>query len=805
MLQKQKELEEEMVSLGAKRYREKLLNAKQHNYESVTPAGLQFIRASTGKLREAIEDVKKQVYSGQPCKYQVEVVDYLTSLDSETIAFMVMKGCTNYLNSPVRLIKLATEVASFIEDELMLKSFQSQNPALFGVLKRDLHQRTSNYRKQKRVFTHSANKEGIEWESWPRSIKTRLGILLIQLVCDTTGFFEIKKHTLESQSRKTVYFVEATIKTIKWIEKKNSICELLSPIKMPCIIKPRPWTDMYTGGYHIYQGQNLVKTMDQGYLQDMENRHTELSAVFHAVNSVQETGWRINKDVHNIMISLFESQSSCSVIPEYHEETMSDPFPKGKPKEEIVSWKRRATLMHARNKRNRSKRIQFSQLMWMCKKFRDQKAFYFPHTIDFRGRLYASTAFLNPQGEDAARCLLEFSEGKPLGSSGLPWLKVHVANCHGYDKITLEERVDWVDQNLDAIYDVAKNPLINTTWMSVSKPWQYLRACIELWNASKLPNPEEYISHIPVTVDGSCNGLQHFAALLKDHSGGESVNISSGEHPKDIYQDVCDSAKVIMRDHECGPEDMEFRAIWETQLTRSLVKRPVMTTPYGATQYGMRQQIHEELKKQIEDGVEFYGIDKDDDLWPHCKYMAKVIYQAISEVVVSARIGMKWLQDIAKAKNKKGEYIQWTLPTGFVVKQNYYKVFTTQVKTIINGTSASVYMNKGSSGILNKARQVNGVAPNYIHSLDAAHLMMTVNSSVSQGIKDFAVVHDSFGTHACNIEELGSIIRETFIELYEPGDLLKKFRDEQRLSLTPLPDFGTLDINDVRDAEFFFS
>lgn len=41
----------------------------------------------------------------------------------------------------------------------------------------------------------------------------------------------------------------------------------------------------------------------------------------------------------------------------------------------------------------------------------------------------------------------------------------------------------------------------------------------ELSDAMKLPNPEEYISFTPVHVDGSCNGMQHYAALGKDTAG----------------------------------------------------------------------------------------------------------------------------------------------------------------------------------------------------------------------------------------------------------------------------------------------
>ena len=71
-------------------------------------------------------------------------------------------------------------------------------------------------------------------------------------------------------------------------------------------------------------------------------------------------------------------------------------------------------------------------------------------------------------------------------------------------------------------------------------------------------------------------------------------------------------------------------------------------------------------------------------------------------------------------------------------------------------------------------------------------------------IQSFAVIHDSFGTHACDMEILSAVLRKTFIELYSE-DVLLKFSEEQTEALPELPKYGTLNINEVKDAEFFFS
>ncbi len=800
VLHRQKLLEEEMIALGVKRYRQENLDAKRGKHESTTPAGIQFIRKGCGKITKAIDKLVLDYTKGVPVQCEKEVMSLLMdSIPSDVIAFLALKACVNHLSTPVKLTKIAIEVGSFIEDETRFRVFAKENPALFGVVTRDLSKRTTNYRKQKRVLVHSANKAGIEWHHWSTSSKTRLGVLLVKLICECTKLFEIKKHSnTHSGKFKKVFWLEATEASLKWIDNKNSVCELLSPVKMPCLIYPRKWDSVYTGGYYQYTNMNLVKTSDAAYLQQLDN--TNLKEVFHATNIVQGTSWRINSKVFEVMEALYDNQSVCQVIPEAGQRHMEEPYPKNGTKDEIIEWKRRATLLHSENVRLKTKRIQFAQLMWMTRKFKNEKAIYFPHTLDFRGRMYANTAFLNPQGEDSAKGLLEFASGKTLGSTGLSWLKVHVSNTWGFDKASLEDRFEWTENNEDLIQRVGIDPLRNREWMEADKPWQFLRACFEYVCCN---NNENYVSHLPVTVDGSCNGLQHFSAMLRDEVGGSATNLINHEKPEDIYEIVREEAeKAMVLDNDSN------YTLWGAGgcLSRSIVKRPVMTTPYGATLYGMRDQIHEELTKQLDKGVVFPGIDSGTDLWPHCKYLAFHIYEAIGRVVVSSRLGMKWLQDVAKVANKEKRPIYWTLPTGFVVKQKYIKSTVKQIRTIINGRMASLFAGTSNAEKINPSRQVNGIAPNFVHSLDACHLMKTiVQAKDKYGIESFSVVHDSFGTHACDIERLGIILRETFTEIYQE-DVLHRFKEEQGdLSLPEIPTYGKLNVEDVKDAEFFFS
>jgi len=75
--------------------------------------------------------------------------------------------------------------------------------------------------------------------------------------------------------------------------------------------------------------------------------------------------------------------------------------------------------------------------------------------------------------------------------------------------------------------------------MNSDEPWQTLAACMEVEAALRCPDgPSNYISHLPIHQDGSCNGLQHYAALGRDQVGAESVNLAPADRPGDVYATV---------------------------------------------------------------------------------------------------------------------------------------------------------------------------------------------------------------------------------------------------------------------------
>ncbi len=241
------------------------------------------------------------------------------------------------------------------------------------------------------------------------------------------------------------------------------------------------------------------------------------------------------------------------------------------------------------------------QLLHAAKELADVERLYFVHKLDFRGRAYPATSTLSPQGDDLNRGLLEFAEGRALGKEGYYWLAVHVANCFGEDKVSFEDRVRWTSRHVTAIRAVAANPLEELWWTEADDPWQFLAACFDYADAQALEDPEWHVSHLPVGMDGSANGLQHFAALLRDPEGAQAVNMNWGEKPADIYQRVADRVLELLEEEPRRADGKPTEAAyWQDYAGdwRGLVKRPVMTIPYGLTGYGLEKQLEAEMMKR---------------------------------------------------------------------------------------------------------------------------------------------------------------------------------------------------------------
>lgn len=792
-------LEIESRALGMARYRAQ----REKRDEADLPPGLHLITQTIQPLSEAIEAFVADMRAGGARRLG-NVVSFLEQFEPGVIAFLTARRTINALSHGEGLTKASLGVAGLLIDELEHRAFKQEAPGLYFILTEQLKRSTST-KHRRGVWRHAAKKANVPMVALPLAERSRVGQKLIELMAQSTGLCEIVK---QSEGRhKSRLVVRATETAQKWLETQHARCELLSPVHLPMIVPPKPWTDPTDGGYYNRKigHLKLVKTRNRNYLEEV--RQTDMPIVYRAINALQETPWRINKSVLAVMREVWDNGGELGGLPARDDKPLpAKPADIDTDADALRAWKRNASRVYGENARLRSKRLAQSQKLWVAEKFAEEPAIYFPHVCDWRGRAYPVPAYTNPQSDDAGRALLQFAEGLPLGGHGVWWLAVHIANLFGVDKVSLEDRVAWTYANTWRLVDSAFMPLEGQRfWATADEPYQALAACFE-WAGVQIMG-SEYVSHLPVALDGSCNGLQNFSAMLRDEVGGAATNLVPADVPSDIYQQVADVVSAKLASHAVAGNTEA--ALWVGKIDRKLVKRNVMTLPYGCRQFGMRGQLLDELSKREEDGAALLADDV--DKFDACQYLSGVVYDAIGEVVIAARRAMTWLQDAARVVAAEGLPIHWYTPAGFLVLQEYRKVATQRIETHIGGARVSVQAIYETDNI-DRRKQAQGIAPNFVHSMDSAHMMLTVDRCLAAGIQDFAMVHDSYATHAANCEPLSVLLRESFVEMYST-DVLKAFRDilvaqlppEVAEKLPPLPPSGKLDLSGVLDSRYFFA
>ena len=141
------------------------------------------------------------------------------------------------------------KIASAIEDEARLLYFKETDNRTYSQTKEWLKTK-NNYRHKRRVFNYAMNKHSLEYSGWSKEEKVKLGKLLLELLAKSTGFIKLTKQY--AVKGKSIVYVQATQKTIDWIEKKKIHAEILKPFREPMVVKPKEWElNPYSGGYYI--------------------------------------------------------------------------------------------------------------------------------------------------------------------------------------------------------------------------------------------------------------------------------------------------------------------------------------------------------------------------------------------------------------------------------------------------------------------------------------------------------------------------------------------------------------------------
>jgi Autographiviridae RNA polymerase len=452
------------------------------------------------------------------------------------------------------------------------------------------------------------------------------------------------------------------------------------------------------------------------------------------------------------------------------------------------------------------------------------RRFWIPQNIDFRGRLNPLPHFSYAR-PDHIRGLFKFAHGEVIGEDGIRWLKIAAANAFNENKLItrspVSKRLAWTAENLDGILDVARDPMARLLWLRLAAdPVQFVAIAKELKNA--LDVGPDYVTTLPIGFDASCSGAQHYSLLARDAHGARLTNLApvQPETVECIYEAVRKRIAVqIAKDDvaaieaaatgrwmECGFDyaDGRYASWWNERghIDRSLLKILVMTYFYGSEEGGLRLSIYDELfdrdfaVEEIPKGA--------------VNYLIHAMQKAIqAELKGGAPVIMRYLRDIADTLGEEGKAAEWISPTGLPVV-NLYRRALTKVPQLWLGDKTPRYTTAIAYGEFNEKKAKNAIAPNLVHTLDAAHLVQVANACAKLGV-GLVCVHDSFAVLAPHATRLHEILREELVRLYETSDLLTQVREKAARALgtdenlSPVPPPGDLDRKKVLSASYAFS
>ena len=388
--------------------------------------------------------------------------------------------------------------------------------------------------------------------------------------------------------------------------------------------------------------------------------------------------------------------------------------------------------------------------------------FFFPVTMDKRGRMYYRGGLLSPQGVDFCKAAFQFADAKPLGKHGVRALFLHTANTCGKGKLSLDGRVKWTHDNWNTIMNIKTHLDVRKEFKGADV-FQALVACKELQRLAQLEGAwADKESNLVCHQDGTCNGLQHMAAITGDRPTAVAVNCTAStaaDVPEDIYGLVASAAKK-------NADDPSVFAII-SKYYRDLSKNPVMVTGYGASESTIVNNIASFLKEKKEDVT-------------HAETIAQLFLDAIN---VKAGAVTQLTEAIVTRMNyailEGLTTVYWKTADGFIANTRYEldEEFATRV--------GNFYIRKRGMGKppVDMRKTAQAMSPNFIHSIDSTHLRMVITGCDH----DLVSVHDSIGSRPCDYFTTARVIREKFALCHTQYDALADLCEAIK---QPVPEFN---------------
>lgn len=820
-------LEEQALADGKKRY-EKALDTSSQRKADLERSDVR------GLLKQALPLVSHELKVRLSADYKGRhplAVQVLSKLDPDLSALAGLGATFRVISQMKPFSSVVFNIGSAIDDELWSAKLHETDSKLAKRIVSKAKRTHGNLGYRRKAVKATASKEGHVMAILSEPDKLQVGGFVLDAILKAVP--EIFEAYQVRTAKSIVNYVKLTDQASQSLLNLREVQQWMRPAYKPMVTPPKPWDSFYNGCYHnpkVARTVTLVRTRNKRHIALVQKamRDGSMDYCLEALNAIQGTRWAINRPIYELVKWAYEEGKALPSFPPRNHlprpprpanyDTLSEKAQKG--------WRIQAAQIAQRNRGIDSERIVMLQDLTTAESLLQVSHFFVPHNLDFRGRVYPIPHF-NQQRSDYVKAQLQFAEGRVLTQSGVYWLAVHLANCGDFGKVSkqpFDTRVQWVADNEEMIFAIAKDPRSTyDLWSKADAPFSFVAACLE-WYGYRC-NPESFKSHLAVALDGSNSGLQHYSCMMRSKREGALVNLMPSEKPADLYQTVADAVKVMVEaDAAKGLE--VAKVVLKNGVTRSLCKRATMTFAYSSEEYGFREQLMDDVMRpaaiEVLQGhlashpwemlrTSKSGETKPDGGFTAASYIAKCIWRAVNDIVTDACVGMAFFRRCAQLLAHEGKGLVWVTPVGLPVLHLYPEYHTKKVTLFLHDRSVQLFARTGASEIVNKAKAADAVSPNVVHSLDSAALMLCVLDCVEAGVKDFSLIHDSFGAHPNDTETMYAAVRQSLINMYEAYCPFEEIRRQTydamdaKEKVPNVPEKGDLDLASIREADYAFA